>query len=62
MVKELIFRRSAAEALGIDPRTLSKYKVATPIGVIEIHGRKFEVFDKAGIDQLTKQLKDQKDQ
>jgi hypothetical protein len=60
MPKELCFRRTAAEALGVDQRTLTKHQLVEPIGFIEISGRKFPVYDREGIDKVTKQIRSQK--
>jgi hypothetical protein len=59
MPKELVFRSALKQISGQDPRTVEKSEIVEPIGYIEIGKRKFAVYDKAGIDKLTQQQKDQ---
>jgi hypothetical protein len=61
MSKELVFRTAAAEALGIDPRTMEKRGEVRPIGTIKIGNppREFDVYDLEGIQALTGKELDQ---
>jgi hypothetical protein len=58
MPQKLSFRKTVAEAIGCDPRTLTKYKFVKPIGLIEVQGRKFDVYDQAGINALIQNQKE----
>jgi hypothetical protein len=53
MPKDLLFRKDAAKALNLDPRTMEKREIIKPIGTIKIGDREFDVYDKAGIEELT---------
>ena len=60
MALDLIFQTEAANMLGLDKRTLQKRQTIAPIGHIRIHDRIFPVYDRAGIETVTKEAQEQK--
>lgn len=54
-------RTSLARAVGIDHRNKA-IEIAKPIGEIVIGGKLYPVYDKSGIELVTKQIREQKEQ
>jgi hypothetical protein len=59
-MRELVFRSALRDIDGRDPRTVEKSGIIEPIGFIEVHGRRFDVYSREGIDALIQNQKDHK--